>query len=60
MSEYKKSYFSLFCAVTDTIENLESILMELDTQNLHYTALQNEIKKLKSAQQNSEELFISN
>lgn len=60
MNEYKNSYFSLFCATTNTIKNLESILKEFDMQDALFKSLQKEIKALNLAQQHSEELFISN
>ncbi len=59
MEEYKKCYFLLFCTITNTIESLEHIIKEFSLQGLPLNALQEEIKTLKLAQQNAEDLFIS-
>ena len=60
MDEYKNSYYLLFCTITNTIENLENVLTKFNEQDTIFKELQEEIKQLKLAQQNAEELFISN
>lgn len=59
MDKYKKPYLILFNAITDTIENLENIIKEFDTQDIVLKVLEKEIKTLKLAQINAEEAFIS-
>ncbi|MCM1227332.1 MAG: hypothetical protein NC320_07910 [Clostridium sp.] len=60
MNEYKNSYLLLFNAITDTIESLENITKKIAPQDTIFKVLQKEIKALKLAQINAEELFISN
>ena len=60
MNEYKISYLLLFNTITDTIENLENTIEKFNPQDTIFKALQKEIKTLKFAQINAEELFISN
>lgn len=56
---YKKAYFCLFCAMCDTIELLENILTEIDVHNETVKLLTAESERLKTVQQQTEEIIIS-
>ena len=57
--QYKKSYFTLFSAVCDTIELLEQLSMEPERSESEKLLLQSQIDKLKTVQQQTEELLIA-
>lgn len=56
---YKKAYFLLFCAVCDTIENLEKIPDKAENKIEMTTLLTAQAENLKAVQQHTEEIIIS-
>lgn len=58
MDSYKRPYFTLFCAICETIEELEQILKYENLSRKNATALWVQVKKLKQVQQLTEEALI--
>lgn len=58
MDSYKRPYFTLFCAICETIEELEQILKDKNLSRKNATALWVQVKKLKQVQQLTEEILI--
>lgn len=58
MDFYKRPYFTLFCAICETIEELEQILKDENLSRKNATALWVQVKKLKQVQQLTEEILI--
>ena len=58
MDSYKRPYFTLFCAICETIEELEQILIDENLSRKNATALWVQVKKLKQVQQLTEETLI--
>ena len=58
MDSYKRPYFTLFCAICETIEELEQILRDENLSRKNATALWVQVKKLKPVQQLTEEALI--
>lgn len=58
MDSYKRPYFTLFCAICETIEELEQILKDENLSRKNATALLVQVKKLKQVQQLTEEALI--
>ena len=58
MDSYKCPYFTLFCAICETIEELEQILKDENLSRKNATALWVQVKKLKQVQQLTEEALI--
>lgn len=58
MDSYKRPYFTLFCAICETIEELEQILKDKNLSRKNATALWVQVKKLKQVQQLTEEALI--
>lgn len=58
MDSYKRPYFTLFCAICETIEKLEQILKDENLSRKNATALWVQVKKLKQVQQLTEEALI--
>lgn len=50
MDSYKRPYFTLFCAICETIEELEQILKDENLSRKNATALWVQVKKLKQVQ----------
>lgn len=58
MDSYKRPYFTLFCAICETVEELEQILKDENLSRKNATALWVQVKKLKQVQQLTEEALI--
>ena len=58
MDSYKRPYFTLFCTICETIEELEQILKDENLSRKNATALWVQVKKLKQVQQLTEEALI--
>ena len=58
MDSYKRPYFTSFCAICETIEELEQILKDENLSRKNATALWVQVKKLKQVQQLTEEALI--
>ena len=58
MDSYKRPYFTLFCAICETIEELEQILKDENLSRKNATALWVQVKKFKQVQQLTEEALI--
>ena len=48
MDSYKRPYFTLFCAICETIEELEQILRDENLSRKNATALWVQVKKVKT------------
>lgn len=59
MEEYQKSYFRLFSAICDTIEELELFLKNTTLSEVERVTLQMQIVRLKQAQQTTESMLIA-
>lgn len=59
MQRYKKLYFKLFTAICDAIEEIESVARTMESTDTIRQELEILADKLKAAQQDAEEEYIS-
>ena len=59
MSGYKEAYYKLFTAISETSDLIENLLPEIEEENKAKKLLEVQVKNLKTIQQLTEEIIIS-
>lgn len=59
MSGYKEAYYKLFKAISETSDLIETLIPEIEEGNKAKKLLEVQVKNLKTIQQLTEEIIIS-